>query len=82
MIVAGVVGLVEVVAQVFRDQDGHQLGGGHRRGRVAGLRHRAGTNGVDPQLLRQLMPGHTFGRGARLVHLGGRMFRRGGAGIE
>ena len=40
VVVARVVRLVEVVAQVLGEQHGHQVGRGHRRGRVAGLRPR------------------------------------------
>jgi hypothetical protein len=35
MVVAGIVGPVEVVAQVASEQHGHEVGGGERRGRVA-----------------------------------------------
>ena len=56
VVVGRVVGLVEVVAQVLGEQDGHQVGRGHRRRRVAGLGHRCGADRVDPQLLSQLTP--------------------------
>ena len=51
VIVAGVVWVVPVVAQVPADQDGEQVGGGHARGRVPGSGRSARADGVHPQLL-------------------------------
>ena len=55
-IVVGIPGLVEVIPEVFREQDRHQVGRRHSGGRVprAGLCRRA--NGIDAQLLSQLTP--------------------------
>jgi hypothetical protein len=50
-----IVGPVHVEPQVPVQQDGHQLGGGHRRGRVARPGGGARANRVDPQLLGQLV---------------------------
>ena len=55
-VVVRVVRVVEVVAQVLREQHGHQVGRGHARGRMAGARLRGGADRVDPQLLPQLAP--------------------------
>ena len=51
MVVPGVVRVVEVVAEVLRQQDGHQIGPGHRRGGMAGVGDRGGSHRVDAQLL-------------------------------
>ena len=48
------VGVVE--PQVAVQQDGHQVGGRHRRGRVARARGGGAADGVDPQLLAELAP--------------------------
>ena len=56
VVVRRVVGLVEVVAQVLREQHRHQVGRRHRRGRVARLRCGGGADRVDAQLLAQLAP--------------------------
>ena len=52
----GVLGVVEVVAQVLGDQHGHEVGGRHRRGRVAGLGPPADLDRVDAELLTELLP--------------------------
>ena len=54
-VVRGALRLVEVVAEVAVDEDRHEVGGGHRGRRVAGLRGRAHADRVDPELLPQLL---------------------------
>src|SRR6185312_7281567 len=56
VIVQRVLGAVEVVAQVLGQEDGHQVGRGHRRGRVAGACCGGRADRVDAQLLAQLAP--------------------------
>ena len=56
VVVARVIGVAEVVVQVLRHQHGHEVGRGHRRGRVAAPRGARGTDRVDPQLLPELVP--------------------------
>ena len=56
VVVAGVVRVVEVVAEVLREQDRHQVGGGHRGGRMPGLRDGGRADRVDAQLLAELTP--------------------------
>ena len=56
VVVRWVLGVVEVVAEVLVDQDGHEVGGRHRGRRVPRLRHRGGANRIDPQLLPELAP--------------------------
>jgi hypothetical protein len=55
-VVVRVVRVVEVVAQVLREEDGHQVGRRHARGGMAGARLRRGPDRVDPELLPQLAP--------------------------
>ena len=55
-VVVRILRVLEVVAQVLREQHGHQVGGGHPRGRMAGAGLRRGADRVDPQLLPQLAP--------------------------
>ena len=52
----GVVEVRRVEPQVAVDQHRQQIGGGHRRGRVAGAGGSAGADRVHPQLLPQLPP--------------------------
>ena len=54
VIVAGVLGMVEVVAQVAGEQHRHQVGGGHRRRGVAGAGGVARPDRVDAKLLSEL----------------------------
>ena len=56
VVVPRVVRAVEVVAEVLREQHGHQVGGGHRGGRVAGFGDGRAADRVDAQLLAQLAP--------------------------
>ena len=56
VVVARVLGVAEVVAQVSRHQHGHEVGGGHRGGRVAAPRGARGPDRVDPELLPELAP--------------------------
>jgi hypothetical protein len=55
-VVARIVRVVEVIAEVRREQHRRQVGGRHRGGRVAGLRMRARAHRVDPQLLAEFAP--------------------------
>ena len=55
-VVVRVVRVVEVVAQVLREQHGHQVGRGHARGRMPGARLRGRADRIDPELLPQLSP--------------------------
>ena len=55
-IVVGIPGLVEVVPEVVREQDRHQVGRRHSGGRVPRAGLCRGTNGIDAQLLSQLTP--------------------------
>jgi hypothetical protein len=48
VVVVRVVGLAEVVLEVAVEQDGHQVGGRHRRGRMAGVRDRGCPDRIDP----------------------------------
>ena len=56
MVVRGILRLAEVVAQVLRDQHGHQIRARHRRGRMARLRNGAAADRIDAELLSQLAP--------------------------
>ena len=71
VVVARVVRLVEVVAEVLREQHRHQVGGRHRRGRVAGLRDGGCADRIDAQLLPQLAPELGVGHGRSLRTRGG-----------
>ena len=53
---AGFFGFGVVQPQVAVDQDGHQVGGGHRRRRVARAGGGRRADGVHPQLLAELAP--------------------------
>ena len=55
-VVPQVVRVVEVVAEVLRDQHGHQVGRGHARGGVPGLGCGGWADGVHPELLTKLAP--------------------------
>ena len=55
-VVRGALRLGEVEAQVAVDEDGHQVGCGHRGRRVPRLRRRAHPHGVDAELLSELAP--------------------------
>jgi hypothetical protein len=55
-VVPQVVRAIEVVAEVFRDQHGHQVGRGHARGGVPGLGGGRRPDGVHPELLAKLAP--------------------------
>jgi len=50
-VVRRVLRAVEVVAEMVREQHGHQVGGRHARRRVARLRRRRRPDRVHPQLL-------------------------------
>ena len=54
VVVARVVRAPEVVVQVLGEQHGHQVGGGHRRGRVARAGGVAAPDGVNAELLAEL----------------------------
>ena len=56
VVVPRIVRIVEVVPKVLREQDRHQVGGGHRRGRMPGLRDGGRADRVDAQLLAELTP--------------------------
>ena len=62
-VVVRVLRVVEVVAEVLREQHRHQVGGGHARGGMAGAGLRRRTDRVDPKLLPQLLPELDVGRG-------------------
>ncbi len=55
VVVGAVLRRVEVVAQVLREEHRHQVGRGHRGGRVAGVGGGGGADRVDSQLLGQLV---------------------------
>ncbi len=55
-VVRGALRSREVVAQVAVDEDGEEVGSGHRRGGVARLRRRAHAHRVDAELLCQIAP--------------------------
>ena len=55
-VVLGALRCVEVVAEVLRDEDRHQVRGRHRGRRVTGPGRRAAADGVDAQLLSELLP--------------------------
>jgi hypothetical protein len=55
-VVAQVVGVVPVVAEVLRDQNRHQVGGRHARGGMPGLRGSSRADRIDPELLAELAP--------------------------
>jgi hypothetical protein len=50
------VGCGEVVLQVLGQQDRHQVGAGHPRGGVTGLRSGRATHRIDAELLPELPP--------------------------
>ncbi len=52
-VVAGVGGAIDVVAEVVGEEDGHQVGGGHGRGRMPGPGGIGGPHTVHAQLLSQ-----------------------------
>jgi hypothetical protein len=54
VVVGGVPGVVEVVAQVAGEQDCHEVGGGHGGARVAGAGGGCRAHGVDAELLAEL----------------------------
>ena len=57
MVVRRVFEVLRVRAQVAAvEQHRHEVGGGHRRGRVARAGRRADADGVDAQLLAELAP--------------------------
>ncbi len=56
VVVVGVVGVVEVVAEVLLGEHGDQVGSGHRRGGMPGPAHCGRADRVDPQLLSELAP--------------------------
>jgi hypothetical protein len=56
MVIGGVLWRVEIIAEVLRHEDGHEVGGGHRGGRVSGASRPARTNRVYPELLREGAP--------------------------
>ena len=56
VVVAGIVGAGEVVAQVLGEQHGHQVGGRHRRRRMARAGGVARPDRVDAELLSELAP--------------------------
>ena len=64
VVVVRVLGLVVVVVQVLRHQDGHQVGRGHRRGRVPRFRHVRRADRIHAQLLSELSPVVHFGHPA------------------
>ena len=55
-VVVRVLRVGEVVSQVLGEQHRHQVGRGHARGRMAGLRRGGAAHRVDPQLLSELAP--------------------------
>ena len=67
VVVARVVGRAEVVMQVLRHEDGHQVGGRHRRRRVAAACRAARSNGIDAELLAELAKGVVLTRHVPLV---------------
>jgi hypothetical protein len=56
VVVVGMVGLFEVVAEVLLSQHREQIRGGHRRGRMPRPADRGGPDRVDSELLGQLAP--------------------------
>src|SRR5439155_25714902 len=56
MVVMRVIRRGEVVAQVLRQQHGHQVGGGHRGSRVPGSGCGTASYGIDAQLLTNRAP--------------------------
>src|ERR1700732_2853982 len=54
VVVARVIRVVPVVAEVPADQDRQQVGGGHARRRMPGPRRGTRTDGVNTQLLTKL----------------------------
>src|SRR4029453_2041602 len=62
-VVRGALRVVEVVAEVLVDEDGHEIGGGHGGGRMPRLRRRAAAHGIDAQLLSELAPALDVGHG-------------------
>jgi hypothetical protein len=56
MVVAGILRLVEVVAQEAGEEHGQQVRRGHRRGRMPRPCRGGGAHRIDPQLLSQLTP--------------------------
>ncbi len=69
VVVPRVVRVVEVVVQVLRQQDGHQVGRRHRRGRVAGLGHGRRADRVHAQLLPQFLPALGVGHAGNVTVL-------------
>ena len=56
MVVAGIFGMSEVVVQVIGEQHGDEVGGGHRRRRMARAGGVACSDRVDAELLSELAP--------------------------
>src|SRR3954468_14421345 len=54
VVVQLILGLIEVVAKVLREEDSHQVGSRHRRSRMPRLPHVARANRIDTQLLAEL----------------------------
>src|SRR5580693_4043468 len=54
VVVARLIRVVPVIAEVPADQDSQQVGGGHARGRMPGTGRGARANGVNAQLLSEL----------------------------
>ena len=67
VVVSRVIRRVEVVAQVLREEDRHEIGGRHRRRRVARVRGRTRPDRVDPELPTEVGPGFLRVVGHRIV---------------
>ena len=66
VVVARVVRAVEVVAEVLREQDGHEVRGRHRGRRMARLGNGRRADRIDAQLLAKLAPELWIGHGLSL----------------
>ncbi len=70
-VVVRIVRVLEVVAQVRREEHGHQVGRGHPRGRMPGAGLGRRPDRIDPELLSQLLPELDVGHGYDLsLHRG------------